>query len=244
MPLTTQASSRFDEFKEAVSMVREIGEKKHETRTAENPDSPTPNSSRRIETTHNPNEASSNNPTNFINPSNLSNLNNSHSGKITNNNSNNKFDHLDTDNLKNSNSNSVSRPQLPGKVEAALRVSTIHSKESWNEDGSVTVHVAKRVDDPSLVNPAQSKTVLARNLPRDITAAELRALFGQYGAIRDVYVPKNADRKSIHFGTIKGFALVKYHTAAESTLAYLALEKGLCIRGNAVALEFAKKDRT
>ena len=94
------------------------------------------------------------------------------------------------------------------------------------------------------LNPAGIRTVVARNLPRDIKDAEIRALFGAHTAagLRDVYIPRNTDKSSPHFGTLKGFALVKFHTAAESTRAYEAL-KMLSIRGKNVALEFAKEDR-
>jgi len=94
------------------------------------------------------------------------------------------------------------------------------------------------------LNPAGIRTVVARNLPRDIKDAEIRALFGAHTAagLRDVYIPRNTDKSSPHFGTLKGFALIKFHTAEESTRAYEAL-KMLSIRGKNVALEFAKEDR-
>ena len=97
---------------------------------------------------------------------------------------------------------------------------------------------------PQALNPAGIRTVVARNLPRDIKDAEIRALFGAHTAagLRDVYIPRNTDKSSPHFGTLKGFALIKFHTAEESTRAYEAL-KMLSIRGKNVALEFAKEDR-
>lgn len=93
------------------------------------------------------------------------------------------------------------------------------------------------------VNAAGIKTIVARNLPRDINELELRTLFGAHGAVRDLYIPKNTDRTSPYFGTIKGFALVKFHNVVDSTRAFLALEKGLYIRGKNIMLEFAKEDR-
>ena len=93
------------------------------------------------------------------------------------------------------------------------------------------------------VNAAGIKTIVARNLPRDINELELRTLFGAHGAVRDLYIPKNTDRASPYFGTIKGFARVKFHNAVDSTRAFLALQKCLCIRGKNITLEFAKEDR-
>jgi hypothetical protein len=93
-------------------------------------------------------------------------------------------------------------------------------------------------------NPAGIRTVVARNLPRDIKDTEIRTLFGAHAiaGLRDVYIPRNTDKSSPHFGTLKGFALVKFHTVAESTRAFEAL-KTLTIRGKNIALEFAKEDR-
>jgi len=94
------------------------------------------------------------------------------------------------------------------------------------------------------LNPAGIRTVVVRNLPRDIKDTEIRALFSTHasGGLRDVYIPRNTDRSSQYFGTLKGFALVKFHTAEDSTQAYEALQS-LCIRGKKVTLEFAKEDR-
>lgn len=93
-------------------------------------------------------------------------------------------------------------------------------------------------------NPAGIRTVVARNLPRDIKDTEIRTLFGAHAiaGLRDVYIPRNTDKSSPHFGTLKGFALVKFHTVAESTRAFEAL-KTLTIRGKNITLEFAKEDR-
>ena len=92
------------------------------------------------------------------------------------------------------------------------------------------------------VNPRSIRTIMARNLPRTITELELRILFGAHGAIQDVYIPKNTTPGK-YFGTIKGFALIKYHTHKDSTKAFLAEKDALFLGGNAVTLEFANQDR-
>ena len=94
---------------------------------------------------------------------------------------------------------------------------------------------------PQVPNPNQIRTLVVRNLPRDIVELELRNYFGQYGNIHDVYIPKNTDRNSPYFGTIKGFALIKFKHHRESACA--AAEKGLCIRGKNISLELANQDR-
>jgi RNA recognition motif-containing protein len=91
--------------------------------------------------------------------------------------------------------------------------------------------------------PAGIKTIIARNLPRAITPEELRERFHLYGVVRDVYLPRNKDPNSVHHGTIRGFALIKYDTAAESDRAVRVLSAlGLSIRGKQVTVEFAKSD--
>jgi hypothetical protein len=94
-----------------------------------------------------------------------------------------------------------------------------------------------------LFNPNQVKTIVARNLPRDISVEELQNVFSKHGPVRDVYIPKNLDQNSPYYGTIKGFALVKFMSATDSTRAYLAETTRLNIRGKMIALEFAKEDR-
>ena len=87
------------------------------------------------------------------------------------------------------------------------------------------------------------KTIILRNLPRDsddLDAALLKA-FSAYGTIRDVYIPKNMDVSSPYFGTIKGFALVKF---ADLPAAEAAVTAGsLRIGRNNLSVEFAKEDR-
>ena len=87
------------------------------------------------------------------------------------------------------------------------------------------------------------KTLIVRNLPRDITLAELRPIFEAYGPVKDVYVPKNMDKSSPLYGTVKGFALIKYLSAQHSSYAYSILNGRLRIRKHFVSIEFAKEDR-
>ena len=92
------------------------------------------------------------------------------------------------------------------------------------------------------VNPRGIRTIVARNLPRTITYLELRKKFGTHGAVQDIYIPKNTTPGK-YFGTIKGFALIKFHTPKDSTKAFLAEKDALFLGGNAVTLEFANQDR-
>lgn len=87
------------------------------------------------------------------------------------------------------------------------------------------------------------KTIITRNLPRDITVADLQTVFQKYGPVRDVYIPKNMDRSSPHFGTVKGFALVKFLKADDSARAYEGEYGRLRIGKNNITVEFAKEDR-
>jgi hypothetical protein len=87
------------------------------------------------------------------------------------------------------------------------------------------------------------KTVIARNLPRDVRVEQLRAVFEKYGPIRDIYIPKNADKGSPYFGTIKGFALIKFLNPAHSAQAYESEYGRLTIGRNNITVEFAKEDR-
>ncbi len=87
------------------------------------------------------------------------------------------------------------------------------------------------------------KTVIARNLPRDVTVQTLRAAFEKYGPIKDIYIPKNMDRSSQYFGTIKGFALIKFLNPEHSAAAYTNEYGRLVLGRNNITIEFAKEDR-
>lgn len=105
---------------------------------------------------------------------------------------------------------------------------------------------AVKVISPAVEVPAYTpgiKTVITRNLPRDVRVEQLRAVFEKYGPIRDIYIPKNADKSSPYFGTIKGFALIKYLNPAHSAAAYEAEYGRLMIGRNNITVEFAKEDR-
>jgi hypothetical protein len=94
-----------------------------------------------------------------------------------------------------------------------------------------------------LFNPNQIKTLIARNLPRDVTSDELRTLFEKHGPIRDTYIPKNLDTSSPYYGTIKGFALIKFMSHTDSTRAFVAEQTRMYLRGKMITIEFAKEDR-
>lgn len=87
------------------------------------------------------------------------------------------------------------------------------------------------------------RTIIARNLPRDISIEALRAVFEKYGPIKDVYIPRNMDRSSPMFGTVKGFALIKFLKPTDSAAAYTGQYGRLRLGSNNISIEFAKEDR-
>ncbi len=86
-------------------------------------------------------------------------------------------------------------------------------------------------------------TLRLGNLPRDISAQELKTVFSAYGTVRDVHIPKNMDRSSPYFGTIRGFAMVEMDKSWEATNALSGLYGSLTIRTKKITIEFAKSDR-
>ena len=85
------------------------------------------------------------------------------------------------------------------------------------------------------------KTIIVRNLSRSLSLEELRGIFEVHGIIHDVYIPKNMDRSSPHFGTVKGFALIKY---ADPSASWAALTmNGKSLYGKNITVELAKVDR-
>jgi hypothetical protein len=109
------------------------------------------------------------------------------------------------------------------------------------EEAPFEVVKKKHVSLPLAANPNRIHTVIARNLPRDITQNEMYQGFSAYGAILDVYLPKNMDVNSPYFGTLKGFALIKYTKPIESAQAVAA--SPLQYKTKMITIEFAKADR-
>ena len=80
------------------------------------------------------------------------------------------------------------------------------------------------------------KTLIMRQINRESTVKAIRQIFDKYGPIKDIYIPKNMDKTSQYFGTVKGFALIKFVNSEDSARAY-AEEFVNC------TIEFAKEDR-
>jgi RNA recognition motif-containing protein len=87
------------------------------------------------------------------------------------------------------------------------------------------------------------RTLIARNLPRDITVHQLRDKFERFGILQDIYVPKNMDRSSPYFGTIKGFALIKFLRHEDALRSFRTLYRRTKFSDKNVFLEFANQDR-
>jgi hypothetical protein len=87
------------------------------------------------------------------------------------------------------------------------------------------------------------KTIITRNLPRDITLATIRSAFEKYGPIKDIYIPKNMDKSSQYYGTVKGFAMIKFLKPEHSAKAFTEEYGRLRFGKNNITVEFAKEDK-
>lgn len=127
----------------------------------------------------------------------------------------------------------VTPPSSPKKYseEATWAPKRASKKVAFGESSSVPPVVPGR------------KTLMAKNLPRDITVQQLRTIFEKYGATKDIYIPKNMDRSSPYFGTIKGFAKIAFLKADSAASAFTSEYGRISIGGKNVALEFANEDR-
>jgi RNA recognition motif-containing protein len=91
--------------------------------------------------------------------------------------------------------------------------------------------------------PSPTKVLIAHNIPRDTTHEDLRNAFENYGPIRDIYIPKNMDKSSPYYGTIKGFALIKFLSLKDAITAYNAEFGRLYMGFKLVSIEYAKEGR-
>ncbi len=107
--------------------------------------------------------------------------------------------------------------------------------------------ISYKVVDSSWAQPSKPismiKTLIIHNIPRDTSLTDLRYLFEKYGPIRDIYIPRNMDRSSRLYDTIKGFALIKFFNAMDAQSAYDAEFGRLYIGFKLISIEFAKEER-
>jgi RNA recognition motif-containing protein len=157
---------------------------------------------------------------------------------------------------------------IPGILNEKLSSNTSSRRNSFDSDASDDTDDTDDTDEPDItlllrtkkqynkpqevIKPIEIelpeftpgiKTVITRNLPRDIKVEQLRTVFEKYGPIRDIYIPKNMDKNSPYFGTIKGFAMIKYLKPTDSARAFQKEYGRLTIGKNNIILEFAKEDR-
>ena len=78
------------------------------------------------------------------------------------------------------------------------------------------------------------------NISKEILHKELLERFQHYGVVRDVYLPMNKDVNSVHYGTLRGVAFIKYETATQCKRVIRVLSVlGLTIHGKKVTVERA-----
>jgi len=135
------------------------------------------------------------------------------------------------------------RPETPTSHEAGVQLEAgLRPTSVWRDEESGQWEIVK----PKTLLPpvvVGIKTLITRNLPRDVTVEALRAIFERFGPVKDVYIPRNMDRASPYFGTIKGFALIKFLKPTDSAKAFTQLYGKLTLGSHNISLEFAKEDR-
>lgn len=88
-----------------------------------------------------------------------------------------------------------------------------------------------------------TKTLILHNIPRDCNVDDIRRQFEVYGPIRDIYIPREKNTMSKYYGTVKGFALVKYLSSASAKKAFDAEFGRLYLGHHLISIEFANGDR-
>lgn len=90
----------------------------------------------------------------------------------------------------------------------------------------------RRRDDKAKKAAAKKTKVIIKNLPFEATKKDVRALFGAYGQLRSVRVPKKFDRSA------RGFAFAEFTSAREAENAMDAL-RNTHLLGRKLVLDFA-----
>lgn len=93
----------------------------------------------------------------------------------------------------------------------------------------------QRREDTSKKNAARRTKIIIKNLPFQTTKKDIQSLFGAYGQLRSVRVPKKFDR------TARGFAFADFVSAREAENAMDAL-RNTHLLGRKLVLEFASEE--
>lgn len=93
----------------------------------------------------------------------------------------------------------------------------------------------RRKDDKAKREASKSTKIVIKNLPFEATKKDVRALFGAYGQLRSVRVPKKMDRAA------RGFAFADFTTPKEAESAIDAL-KDTHLLGRRLVLGFAEAE--
>ena len=93
----------------------------------------------------------------------------------------------------------------------------------------------RRREDKAKKAAGQRTKIIVKNLPFQATKKDVRALFGTYGQLRSVRVPKKADYST------RGFAFADFVTSREAENALNAL-KDTHLLGRRLVLDFAEAD--
>lgn len=93
----------------------------------------------------------------------------------------------------------------------------------------------RRKADAAKRSAARSTKIIIKNLPFETTKKDVRALFGAYGQLRSVRVPKKIDRAA------RGFAFAEFTTSKEAQSAMDAL-RDTHLLGRRLVLDFAAEE--
>lgn len=122
----------------------------------------------------------------------------------------------------------------------------VKNEISWAESDMLEDAITNSIQNnarsyhPCTFNPLH-KNIIIRNIPRDTTSIYLSHMLQQYGQIVDIYIPRNRDLSSPYYGTIKGFAIIKFLTAYH---AYNAMVNAPShIYNNRIYIEYAKQNQ-
>ncbi|KAH9461437.1 hypothetical protein Pst134EA_017744 [Puccinia striiformis f. sp. tritici] len=100
--------------------------------------------------------------------------------------------------------------------------------------GKESTHDEDREDSntTTIKDKKTSNKLLIKNLPFEINKKELHELFGVYGKLKSIRIPKKIDKKS------RGFGFIEYHTKKEASEALKSL-KFSHLLGRHMVIEFA-----
>jgi len=133
-----------------------------------------------------------------------------------------------------------SSSELAGKAIKKLQHKQLHGHQLELKISHKKITAPEKSVNDETQDQQDSCKLLVRNVPFEATTKELKEVFGAFGELKTLRLPKKFGKKSGH----RGFAFVEYLTKHDAKMAFDSLHYSTHLYGRRLVLEWAGLDDT